>query len=177
MGNGGQVGSDWAGAVHRVFGAHGMGLIAYVPDAGLAGLIELCQADEGIASVPLTSEQEGVGLIAGAWLGGRRGALLMQSSGVGNCMNALSLTRTCRFPLVMLVAMRGEWGEGNPWQVPMGQAAPRALELAGVVVHRSDEAGGVAEATDAAARLAYQADAAVAVLIGQRVLGFKSFEE
>ncbi len=177
MGNGGQAGGDWAGAVHRVFGAHCMGLVAYVPDAGLAGLIELCRADEGIASVPLTSEQEGVGLIAGAWLGGARGALLMQSSGVGNCINALSLTRTCRFPLVMLVAMRGEWGEANPWQVPMGQAAPRALELAGVVVHRADQADEVAVALDAAARLAYQADSAAAVLIGQRVIGFKSFEE
>ncbi len=60
-------------------------------------------------------------MLAGAWLGGVRGVLLMQSSGVGNCVNLLSLVQECRFPLLMIVTMRGEWGETNPWQVPMGR--------------------------------------------------------
>ena len=58
--------------------------------------------------------------------------LLLQSSGVGNCINMLSLAAECRIPLLMLVTMRGEWGEFNPWQVPMGQATPAALEAMGV---------------------------------------------
>jgi sulfopyruvate decarboxylase TPP-binding subunit len=90
--------------------------------------------------VPLTTEEEGVALLAGAWLGGERGVLLMQSSGVGNCINMLSLTQACRFPLTMLVAMRGEWGEFNPWQVPMGTHTQAALELCNVVVYRVDRA-------------------------------------
>ena len=77
----------------------------------------------------IADQEEGIGLLAGAWLGGERGALLMQSSGVGNCINAIaSIARACEFPLVLLITMRGEQGEGNPWQVPMGRATatPRA---------------------------------------------------
>jgi hypothetical protein len=72
----------------------------------------------------LTTEEEGIALAAGAWLGGQRAVLLMQSSGVGNCINMLSLPVNCRMPFLTLVTMRGEWGEFNPWQVPMGTATP-----------------------------------------------------
>ncbi|MEE8248122.1 MAG: thiamine pyrophosphate-binding protein [Alphaproteobacteria bacterium] len=168
---------DWSDEVHRILAAHRVRQVAYVPDAGLARLIELCQADPEMRAVPLTSEQEGVGLLAGAWLGGERGALLMQSSGVGNCLNLLSLSRTCRFPLLLIATMRGEWGEFNPWQVPMGQAAGQALELAGVVVERAESAADVGPMVEAAARLAFDGGARVAVLVAQRVVGFKSFRE
>src|SRR5207302_9977905 len=107
-----------------------------VPDAGHSRLIELCQADPAIRAIPLTSEEEGIGLAAGAWLGGQRAALLMQSSGVGNCINLLSLAKSCRFPLTMLVTMRGEWAEFNPWQVPMGTKTQAALEMMDVLVYR-----------------------------------------
>ena len=83
-------------------------------------------------AVPLTTEEEGVALAAGAWLGGQRAALLMQSSGVGNCVDMLAMTQACRFPLLVLVTMRGECGEENPWQLPMGESAADALKLAGV---------------------------------------------
>jgi sulfopyruvate decarboxylase alpha subunit len=168
---------DWPGEVHRTLSANGVRQVAYVPDAGLTRLLELCAADAAMISVPLTSEQEGMGVLAGAWLGGQRGVMMMQSSGVGNCVNALNLTYICRFPLLMLVTMRGEWGEFNPWQVPMGQAARAALELAGVVVQRPEAAREVAETVDAAARLAFDSDRAVAVLVPQRVIGSKSFED
>src|SRR5271169_6799166 len=101
--------------------------VGYVPDAGHAHLIAAAHADPQISTTVLTTEEEGVALAAGAWLGGQRAVLLMQSSGVGNCINMLSLTKTCRFPLVMLVAMRGEWAEFNPWQVPMGSRTQTAL--------------------------------------------------
>ncbi|MFQ5954050.1 MAG: phosphonopyruvate decarboxylase [Kiloniellales bacterium] len=148
---------------------------AYVPDSGLSRLIDLCQAESAIAAVPLTTEEEGIALVAGAWLGGQRGVLLMQSSGIGNCVNALSLTRTCRFPLLSLITMRGERGEFNPWQVPMGQIGGEVLRLAGVLVHRVSEPGQVGETVAAAARLAFHGPAAVAVLISQRVVGVKDF--
>ena len=109
--------------------------VAYVPDAGHRRLIDACGEQPQLRRVSLTSEQEGVALLAGAWLGGQRGVLLMQSSGVGNCVNMLSLTQTCRFPLLMLITMRGQWGEFNPWQIPMGQRTPEVLAGCEVLVY------------------------------------------
>lgn len=149
--------------------------VAYVPDAGHSRLIQRCIDDPEIHSISLTTEEEGVALMAGAWLGGQRGVLLMQSSGVGNCINMLSLQHECRMPLLMLVTMRGEWGEFNSWQVAMGQSTPEVLEAAGVLVYRADRADEVLDTVKAGARLAYQTGRSVAVLIGQRVLGSKTF--
>src|SRR5690242_12773220 len=103
--------------------------VGYVPDAGHSRLIERCRADGNIHAVALTTEEEGIALAAGAWLGGERCVLLMQAGGVCNCINMLSLIRTCKFPLLMLVTMRGEWEEFNPWQVPMGSIVEPVLKL------------------------------------------------
>jgi sulfopyruvate decarboxylase alpha subunit len=153
----------------------GVRQVAYVPDAGLSRLIELCHADAALSTVPLTSEEQGIGLAAGAWLGGERSALLMQSSGVGNCVNALTLASNCGFPLLMLVTMRGEWGEFNPWQIPMGQATREVLRSSGVRTFRLEQAGDAQATVGAAARLAFDGYAMVAVLVSQRLLGAKSF--
>jgi sulfopyruvate decarboxylase alpha subunit len=149
--------------------------VGYVPDAGHARLIELCRADPQIRAVPLTSEEEGIGLAAGAWLGGERTVLLMQSSGVGNCINLLSLTKSCRFPLVILVTMRGEWAEFNPWQVLMGSKAQPALELMDVLVYRVERPQEAAEAVAAALAIAFNGDLATAVLLSQRLIGAKEW--
>jgi sulfopyruvate decarboxylase alpha subunit len=167
----------WADAVHRLLGDSGVRLVGYVPDAGHKRLIELCQADPAMRAVPLTTEEEGMGLAAGAWLGGQRSVLLMQSSGVGNTVNVLGMVKECRFPLVTLVTMRGQHGEFNPWQVPMGQATAAVLEAMGVVVLHAESADEVAPTVDSALRLAYNSYAAAAVLISQRVVGIKSFQE
>jgi sulfopyruvate decarboxylase alpha subunit len=172
--------ADWSDLVHRVLADSGITQVAYVPDAGHRRLIDLCHADPRMRAVPLTSEEEGVGLTAGAWLGGAKGVVLMQSSGVGNVVNALALARECRFPLMMLVTMRGEDGETNPWQLPMGRAAATVLEAMGVEVHRVDTPEDVAPTVEVALRGAYNARAgerAVAVLIAQRVIGVKRFVE
>lgn len=147
--------------------------VAYVPDAGHARLIELSRADPEICDVVLTTEEEGVALTAGAWLGGTRAALLMQSSGVGNCINMLSLMRACRFPLFALVTMRGEWGEFNAWQVPMGQAAPDVLRRADVLVYRAEHVDEVVGMVTAALDMAFDGELAVAVLLSQRLIGRK----
>ena len=146
-----------------------------MPDAGHARLIGLCAADKAMRVAPLTTEEEGVALLAGAWLGGERGVLLMQSSGVGNCINMLSLTRACRLPLLAIVTMRGEYGEFNPWQVPMGRAAGDALELAGVLCFRAATPGEVAPTVEAAARMAFEGPQAAAVLLAQQLIGVKTF--
>ena len=168
---------DWPFATHQVLARHGVGLVGYVPDAGHKRLIELCQADARMRTVVMTTEEEGVGLAAGAWLGGMKCALLMQSSGVGNIVNALGMTRECRFPLLLLATMRGENGEFNPWQVPMGQATPGVLRAMGVVVHEVNAADEVPGQVDASARIAFGSYCAAAVLISQAVIGIKSFQE
>ncbi|HUN67152.1 MAG TPA: thiamine pyrophosphate-binding protein [Burkholderiales bacterium] len=167
----------WPDQVYKTLKAAGVRQVGYVPDAGHKRLIELCLADKEIEAVVLSTEEEGIGLGAGAWLGGARSALLMQSSGVGNCVNALGMVRECRFPLLMLVTMRGQFGEFNPWQVPMGQATPGVLSAMGVVVHEANTAEEIAPTVDAAARLAFGSYQAVAVLIAQGVIGIKSFQE
>ncbi|HZN90960.1 MAG TPA: hypothetical protein VFB44_18425, partial [Thermoleophilaceae bacterium] len=111
------------------------------------------------------------------WLGGDRGVLLLQSSGVGNCINMLAFNQECRIPLLALVTMRGEWGEFNPWQAPMGQATEPSLVAAGVRVYRAETEDEVAETVRAAATFAFQSYRAVAVLIAQRVIGAKRFEK
>ena len=167
----------WPDDIHRVFSAAGVRQVGYVPDAGHARLIKLCAADRSMKSVVLTTEEEGVAMLAGAWLGGERGVLLMQSSGVGNCINMLGMIQECRFPLLALITMRGEWGEFNPWQLPMGQSTARVLEDIGMVVEHVNERTLVGETVFACAQMAFQTSRAIAVLIGQRVVGFKDWSK
>ncbi len=167
--------AHWADDIFDLFQQHRISLVGYVPDAGHSRLITLCEADPAVRAVALTTEEEGVALAAGAHLGGARSALLMQSSGAGNCVNMLSLVRTCGFPLLALVTMRGEWGEFNPWQVPMGQATPGVLEAMGLIVYRVSEAPEVHDTVEAAIKLAFHSQAGVAVLLSQKLIGAKRF--
>jgi sulfopyruvate decarboxylase alpha subunit len=148
---------------------------AYVPDAGHRVLIDRSLADPDVHSVALTTEEEGVALLAGADLGGARGVLLMQSSGAGNCINMLSLNKGGRFPLLMLISMRGDFGEGNPWQFAMGQAVKPVLEAMGVIVLRCDFPEDVIPTVQAALTMVFQSGEAVAVLLSQRLIGAKKF--
>ena len=168
---------SWPDEVYRVLKQAGVMQVGMVPDAGHSRLIRAFEADPETRLVTLTTEEEGVAMLAGAWLGGQRGVLLLQSSGVGNCINMLSLPVICHMPLLMLVTMRGDWGEFNPWQIPMGQGTQAALEAIGVIVTRADEADLVAPAVRGAANLAFNTWRPAAVLIGQRVLGAKNFKE
>ncbi len=166
----------WPDQIYRKLREMDVRQVAYVPDAGHARLIELCHQSDMKTTV-LTTEEEGIGLLAGAWLGGERGALLMQSSGVGNCINTLSLAKVCGFPLLILVTMRGQWGELNPWQVPMGQITGDSLRLAGAVVYDVAEPEMAAPAVEAAGRIAFNGGLTAAVLLSQRMLGTKLFKD
>ena len=170
-------GLTWPPLVHAYLKSEGVRQVAVVPDAGHSQLIRLCEADREMRVVRLTTEEEGVSLLAGAWLGGQRGVLLMQSSGVGNCINMLSLPLAADFPLLMLVTMRGDNGEFNPAQVPMGNNTQRVLEAMGVIVKRADSDAEVPNAVSGGLRLAFNTLHPVAVLIGQDVLGAKDFRK
>jgi sulfopyruvate decarboxylase alpha subunit len=165
----------WAHELYDLLRGNGVTQFAYVPDAGHRVLIDRALADAEVHAIPLTTEEEGVALAAGADLGGARGVLLMQSSGVGNCINMLSLIAGARFPLLTLVSMRGDFGEGNPWQLAMGQAVEPVLKAMGVIVLRADGPEDVIPAVTAAQTMAFQSGGAVAVLLGQRLIGAKKF--
>lgn len=172
----GEVGpSGWQHDIYHVLRKHEVSQFAYVPDAGHRILIDLSLADPDVHAVALTTEEEGVALSAGAHLGGERAVLLMQSSGVGNCINFLSLIKGGRFPFLTLVSMRGEFGEGNPWQMPMGQAVRPVLEAMGVICLTAEAPEEVVPTVEAAATMAFKSGNAVAVLLTQKLIGAKAF--
>jgi sulfopyruvate decarboxylase alpha subunit len=166
----------WQKTVFDVLKQAGVKQIAYVPDAGHAYVIKAAASDPDIRDIVLTSEEEGVGVALGAWLGGQRAAVLMQSSGVGNCINMFSLLESCRCPFLTVVTMRGEWAELNPWQSPMGRRTQQALELAGMRIYRADREDDVEDVLSAATDSAYGAGEQVAVILGQRLIGRKVWE-
>jgi sulfopyruvate decarboxylase alpha subunit len=165
----------WQDELYDLLRRNNISQFAYVPDAGHRVLIDRSLADPGVRSVALTTEEEDVALLAGADLGGARGVLLMQSSGAGNCINMLSLIKGGRFPFLTLVSMRGDFGEGNPWQFPMGQAVEPILGAMGVICLRVERPEEVVPTVSAALTMAFQSGHAVAVLLTQKLLGAKQF--
>ena len=168
---------NWHEDMFSVLRSQNITLVGHVPDAGHTPLIRLCERQNDMDVVTLTTEEEGVGLLAGAWAGGRKGVLLMQSSGVGNCINALSIPQICRIPCFTIVSMRGEWGEFIPWQVPMGQATPSVLGAMDVKVFRADRQEDVGATVDAAANFSFNTRQSSAVLLSQKMIGAKQFKE
>src|SRR6202045_3893429 len=167
--------AKWQDELYDLLRRNNITQFAYVPDAGHRILIDRSLADPGARSVALTTEEEGVALLAGADLGGARGVLLMQSSGTGNCVNMLSLIKGGHFPFLTLVSMRGDFGEGNPWQYPMGQAVEPVLKAMGVIVLRIEEPADVVPTVGAALTMVFQGGNSVAVLLTQKLLGAKAF--
>lgn len=165
--------TDWPDRLFAALKGAGIAQVGYVPDAGHARLIERCRADETIRDVALTTEEEGVALAAGAWLGGQRCALLMQSSGLGNCINMLSLMRTCRFPILMLITMRGEWEEFNPWQVPSGSIVEPVLALCEAAIYRASAPQEVEGVAERALHQAFVEERIVGMLLSQKLIGKK----
>jgi sulfopyruvate decarboxylase TPP-binding subunit len=165
----------WQHALYDHLRSMDVTLFAYVPDAGHKVLINRSLTDPDAISVPLTTEAEGVPMMAGYHLGGGRGVLLMQSSGVGNCVNQFSLIRIGRFPFVTIVSMRGEFGEQNAWQLPMGQGVRPVMEAMGMHCMAADRPDEVISTATAAINMAYRSNAGVGMLLGQRLLGAKAF--
>jgi len=164
----------WRDEVFAHFMREQIDLFAYLPDGGLDFLIRRLHSDVPDRAVMLTTEEEGVGVCCGAWLGGKRSVMAIQSSGVGNCINAFSLVTNCRFPLFLLVSMRGEFGEGNPWQIPMGRITAETLKLSGFHVFSATREDEVAALVAGGLTMTYRSEEPVAVLLSQRLLGAKA---
>lgn len=165
----------WQEQIFSILKQGGVRQVAYVPDAGHAHVIRRVHADPDMRPVVLTTEEEGVATCCGAWLGGQRSVLLMQSSGVGNCINMLSLIQNCRFPFLALITMRGEYAEFNPWQVPMARATQTVLESMGMNVMRANHPDEVADTVQAALDSAFDSGEPMAVLLSQRLIGRKKW--
>ena len=166
---------SWQDALYDHLKGLGISLMAYVPDGGHKTVISRATDDPEITAIPLTTEAEGVPLLAGHHLGGGKGVLLMQSSGVGNCVNQFSLIEFGRFPLFCIVTMRGEFGEQNPWQVPMGRGVQPVMEAMGLTCLRAEREDDVLPTATAAHDLAFRSNQGVGMLLGQRLLGAKAF--
>jgi sulfopyruvate decarboxylase TPP-binding subunit len=166
---------SWPEDIFEILQRFDVRQVPYVPDAGHSQLIQRVLAERSMRAVPLTTEEEGVALLAGAWAGGQRGALLMQSSGVGNCINMFSLLRNCGFGCVILVTMRGEFGEFNPWQVPMGSITEEVLRLSGFLTYRIESADMVDDIVGAGCDMAFDGNLQVAILLSQRLIGRKQW--
>ncbi len=163
----------WQEEIYLALKAAGIRQIPYVPDAGHAHVISRVHADPAMRPVVLTTEEEGIGVACGAWLGGDRAVLLMQSSGVGNCINMLSLAANCEFPLLTLVTMRGEWKEFNSWQCPMSAATETSLAAMGLEVRRCEAPAAVRGEVERAIVDVFVSDRRVALLLSQRLIGEK----
>ena len=169
------VKASWQDEVYEALKAAKIKFFSYVPDGGHKQLIIRCNEDPDVTAVPLTIESEGVSLAAGLHLGGERAVMLIQSSGVGNIINMLSLADNGRFPFLTLVTMRGDFGEGNPWQNIMGRASQETMEAMNVRVLRAETEADVVAVVKAAITMAFGAETSVAVLLSQRLLGAKAF--
>jgi len=169
--------ADWPTKIFDQLKAGDIRQMVYVPDAGHTDLINACIADPDMVTTSVSTEEEGIALLYGAWLGGDRGVMLMQSSGVGNCPNMLASAITCRMPVLMLVTMRGEFGEFNPWQNPMGQATGAVLQAMGTQIVRLDDAEQTEDIVRGAINMSFNGLAPLAVLIGQRMIGAKGFDQ
>ncbi len=170
-----EVGNDWSDELFDLLVEAGVTLFTHVPDFGNDALIRRADAHNETRAVLLSSEQEGVAMAAGADLVGARAVLCMQSSGVGNCPNMLSLVKGGRFPMLMVVTMRGDYGEMNPWQYPMGQAVEPVLEAMGILIVRVERPDEFGAAARAAIATAFSGGQGVALILSQKFLGAKAF--
>ena len=165
----------WQDKLYKILKNEGIKLFSYVPDAGHKILINNATKDNSVIAIPLTSEDEGIGIAAGSYLGGSKAVLLMQSSGVGNCINQLSLIKHGQFPFFTIITMRGEFGEGNPWQFAMGEAVIPTLSSMGVSCIKIEKEEDVECTIKAALTMAFKSERAIAVLLSQKLIGAKVF--
>ncbi|MDH4248211.1 MAG: thiamine pyrophosphate-binding protein [Deltaproteobacteria bacterium] len=165
---------DWPQKITTMLKRYQVQFINYVPDAIGEKLLKLMREDRDFHLVPLTREEEGVGIAAGQAICGKRPLLLMPTSGFGNAMNAIaSLNIPYRIPLPMIIGLRGALGEFNPTQVMMGQALPQMLDAMRIPhfeIQREDE---VEVLTEGFLRVCYSTESPAALILTTQLAGWK----
>ena len=166
--------ASWSKHVADVLRRNDIRLFATVPDYIVSQVLEHLWADPTCTVVTATREEEALGILSGAWLGGRRGALLMQNSGLGNSVNALaSLCVASQIPIVLVISHRGDLGEFNPAQVPMGQATAPVLDALGIRHIRPASVADLETQGDGLIKLGYTRSLPVAIVLPPELTGGK----
>ena len=164
----------WTEAVVAGLERNGVTTVAHLPDSALAGLIDAIEADERFEAVRLSREEQGIGVLSGAYLGGERGVLLCQSSGLATTINGLaSLSKPARIPFLGIVSRRGHLGEFNDAQVPFGYAAGRVLDDIGIRNRRLESPEGIERDVDLAAKTAFSTGEPYVLLLDATLTGAK----
>lgn len=168
------VDPSWSKHVADVLRRNGIRLFTTVPDYIVSHVLEHLWADPGCRVVTASREEEGVGIAAGAFLAGERGAVLMQNSGLGNCVNTLgSLCVASQIPVVLVISHRGDLGEFNPAQVPMGQATERILDALDIRHVKPRTVAELESQADGLIKLAYTRGLPVAFILSPELTGGK----
>ena len=155
----GNEGNPWESAVITALKRNDVGIVAYLPDTVLSELIERVEHDEDFRAIRVSREEEAIGVLSGAWLGGTRGALCCQSSGFANTFNALgSHSKPVGIPFVGLNSRRGDLGEHNRAQVPAGYAMPRLLDDLGIRNSSLEPSMDIERRVDMAAETAFSTE-------------------
>lgn len=164
----------WANKIVDVLKQYNVQFICYVPDAKGEKILEVARKDKFFEILPLAREEEGIGVVCGQALGGKRGVVLMPTSGFGNSINALaSLAIPYKFSLPMIIGARGELGEFNQAQIPMGQAMPGILDALNIPTFRITREEDVEKMTEGALRVAYANESPVAIMVTNEMAGWK----
>ena len=167
--------TTWPEDIIAVLKSYNVNFLSYVPDAIGEQILKHARQDAFFDILPLAREEEGIGVVTGQYIGGGRGAILMPTSGMGNSINALaSLAIPYHIPMPLFIGLRGDLGEFNPSQVPMGQALGPILDSLNIphyTLNRPDE---VTTVVDGALKLAFALECPVAILISTQLAGWKT---
>ena len=169
--------ATWHEVILATLKANNVKLIVYVPDRVFTPLINALHADKFFTTFAATREEEAIGIITGAWMGGLRGAVLMQTSGFGTIPNALaSLVVPCQIPALIFVSERGTLGEFNLGQALVYKTMRpvlNSLAVENVTITRQDE---LAFTVDRSIKQAVATQAPVTFILSPLLTGGKVFE-
>jgi len=165
---------EWSRKIVAILKANDICSISFIPDGVIGQILKVAEKDPSFHFTTLAREEEGIGIIAGEYFAGRYGALMMQSAGLGNCVNALaSLAIPYQIPFLILISQRGELGEFNPCHVVMGKALRRILESLGIQHYTVDRENELETILNGAIKTAYTSEQPVAVILSTALVGWK----
>jgi sulfopyruvate decarboxylase alpha subunit len=164
----------WADSIVGVLKKYDVRFLNYVPDTKIEKMLDAARRLGGFEALPLTREEEGIGVVCGQALGGGRGVLLCPTAGLGNSINALAtLAVTYRIPCPIIIGVRGDLGEFNPGQVAMGQATQGILDALRIPAYRITREDETEKITEGALRICYASEGPVAILVTNELAGWK----
>jgi len=165
---------EWPRIIVSLLKANDICSISFIPDSVIGQILKEAEKDPFFHFTTLAREEEGIGIITGEYLGGRYGALMMQSAGLGNCINALaSLAIPYQIPFLMLISQRGELGEFNACHVVLGKALRRILEALGIQHYTVDREDELETIVSGAIKTAYTSEQPAAVILSTSLVGWK----